>query len=669
MTLPQQSRVSRKDRTARAPYNFVSLPERVLTVDDSNDYQVYLGNNGVIECELVTLSPTYIRAAMSRQFYDKWNGHKQEMMKDPAARAEYATFFNVNGVPVIPGSSLRGMVRTIVEIVSFSQMQRVNDSTRMSFRAVAAPARDPLKSPYDEVIGKYGKHVRAGWLKKIGDEWFILPALTPHDIGLRTQEPFLKIKETHIPAEAIPELIRLNDSRYRPQYHPISFDAEMRSGARGSNPMIVSIGGPSLGYKNRAVLICSGNMLETGDETSTSPRRKHAIVLSPNLKAKRLKIGMNVVDNYLASLTEFQRSDPFDPDMGCLTSGRPIFYALQNGEVTAFGHSPNFRIPAVRPKSQRSSTPNDFVPVASRLSSDERRAHMLDIASALFGDVVEEGNDLFADQRAGKVFFEDAVYVTNQEKLWYREQPVTPKVLASPNPSTFQHYLVQDKKRGHDPDRLESLAHYATPTPSDTVIRGFKMYWHKGQSVNSADFEETDSVDWSNDTQHTQVKPIDVGVRFRFKVHFVNLSDEELGAMLWVLMLPQNHQHHIGMAKPLGLGSVQIQAKLSLIDRQQRYRSLFNDADKDEDESVHWHLGEMPSDSDESKFISKFKALVVEHNRQNGITCERFDDIPRIVSLLALLRHPGPSTRLTTYMDLDDFSDRRVLPSAEQVSE
>jgi CRISPR-associated protein (TIGR03986 family) len=48
------------------------------------------------------------------------------------------------------------------------------------------------------------------------------------------------------------------------------------------------------------------------------------------------------------------------------------------------------------------------------------------------------------------------------------------------------------------------------------------------------------------------VKP---GVTFEFRIDVTNLSSIELGALLWLLSLPENHYHRLGYGKPLGFGS------------------------------------------------------------------------------------------------------------------
>jgi len=52
------------------------------------------------------------------------------------------------------------------------------------------------------------------------------------------------------------------------------------------------------------------------------------------------------------------------------------------------------------------------------------------------------------------------------------------------------------------------------------------------------------------------VKP---GTVFTFDLHVTNLSKVELGALLWLLSLPDNRFHRFGGGKPLGFGSVRLE--------------------------------------------------------------------------------------------------------------
>jgi CRISPR-associated protein (TIGR03986 family) len=53
---------------------------------------------------------------------------------------------------------------------------------------------------------------------------------------------------------------------------------------------------------------------------------------------------------------------------------------------------------------------------------------------------------------------------------------------------------------------------------------------------------------------------------FRFTVEVTNVSDVELGALLWLLRLPGGHFHRLGFGKPLGFGSVRLDVDQSATD-------------------------------------------------------------------------------------------------------
>ena len=75
-------------------------------------------------------------------------------------------------------------------------------------------------------------------------------------------------------------------------------------------------------------------------------------------------------------------------------------------------------------------------------------------------------------------------------------------------------------------------------------------------------------------TQYTIINLMPAGAKFKAKIRFENLLNEELGAMLFALKLPEKCCHKIGMGKPLGMGSIKITPCLFLSDRQKRYNSL-----------------------------------------------------------------------------------------------
>ena len=109
-------------RVARAPYNFVPLNNDVFHIE-RNEIPLFNKYNteqhtGWIDLELETITPLYIRDSLTKQ-------EAQDEQKSIEIKKEFGNsdFFSPSGVVQIPGSSLRGMVRTLVEIISHSKFQ------------------------------------------------------------------------------------------------------------------------------------------------------------------------------------------------------------------------------------------------------------------------------------------------------------------------------------------------------------------------------------------------------------------------------------------------------------------------------------------------------------------------------------------------------------------
>jgi hypothetical protein len=283
-----------------------------------------------------------------------------------------------------------------------------------------------------------------------------------------------------------------------------------------------------------------------------------------------------------------------------------------------------------------------------------------DIAEAIFGFVRREKQPEKINQScASRVFITDGTLKPNQEEKVKSSLKKNPQeiMLSSPKPTTFQHYLVQTS------DKKPELKHYASQPPTDTnpgetVIRGHKLYWHKDCKI---------EVPENADTQTSLIKPIDPEIEFTFDIHFENLSDVELGTLLWVLDIAQNDKYRLslGMGKPLGLGAVKIEPTLYLSSRQKRYQNLFDSNDC-------WEKGETESNTDISNYVSKFETYMLEKLNHTG----DFKNLCRIKMLLAMLSWPGITDveNNTRYMEIkrektprigddpNEYKQRPVLP-------
>jgi CRISPR-associated protein (TIGR03986 family) len=599
-------------RRAVAPYNFVELPEKIVPAEDlpSGDRYHLERHTGRIECSLTTESPLYIRCGLTTEEFQTGKETKDLpdfFYTDPASKSEK---------PVLPGSSLRGMLRTLVEIVSFSKIERVSAEHRLFFRAVAS---NPEKESWGKEYKKYVKSdkVKAGYLKKDNKGWYIQPAKAEQGAT------FAWVRETTL---NLPNFNNFNGPQYEPQYISVSYSSVVRDKTdRAKRLFAHNVDLPNIHLK-KGVLVTSGNMKQ-GNEPS--PRRNHCIVFEclvfeANSTSPKLRLDDKAIEHYRNALTDFQKESPFDKDWGVLVENRPVFYCPpEKGKniVGFFGQSPNFRIPYSPEGNGHATTVVNFVP------ENLRKLASIDLADAIFGWVKKETKDEklpdgFDKQRAGRVFFTDGLYQSSQNGIWYQDKPLTPQILSEPKPSNFPHYLVQPSA-----DKSE-LKHYASQPITETVIRGHKLYWHKGSKP---DFKLKKVIDASkkvSDTQTTLIKPINQGVTFKFNIFFENLTKVELGALLWVLDIAQDDRYRLklGMGKPLGLGAVKIKHKLYLSDRKKRYTQLFRD------NSHNWETAETLETAPNYKQC--FENYMLEELQHAG----KFEDICRIQMLLEMLR-------------------------------
>ena len=640
---------------AHAPYNFVPLPNQVVPAQAVPGHDRYQGNTGWIDCQIETLTPLYVRGMMTTTTFAEYSDVNLSFADLPQkAQQERARFFAIEDRILIPGSSLRGMIRALVEIIAFGKVGPVGAEQRFFYRAVAAPNDDPLAPLYKQQM--QAGRVKAGYVERKpgSDGLFIRPALK-----VNGRDAFIQVKEiakdgsrTQVVDAAI-EYKKLDQSDYTPQYVPVSFSWKMTPNGRAVAERVNKPG--KLPYSGW--MVCSGNMAESGKGKTRSPRRNHIVVPQPDQSAALIPIRQSAIEDYLAALTDFQREKPFDARNGCLVEGKPVFYIDNGKEVVMFGHTRNFRLPFTRPGQRKASTALDFVPDWLRDEKDT------DMAEAMFG-YVKSNQVPYGRARAyaGRVFFGDAVAAPGQAKLLQDE--ITPQILSSPKPSTFQHYLTQPDEAATDRAKLK---HYASQTPDETVIRGHKLYWHcKDAKLENFQYQGAAEERQKHKKQLTRIRPVRAGARFTFRVRFENLTDEELGALLWALELPVGCAHKLGMGKPLGLGSARISVlKLTLTDRRQRYAALFADN--------QWADGAL-GDAGNSKthFKSRFEqhmlAAIAPKDRDEAAL---FAETPRMREMLTMLSYqnapPRHETRYMTIEPKNEYAERLVLPLPSSV--
>ena len=574
---------------ATAPYNFVSLAGSVLPspLDQGRDWQAmdekerreafkqYIlsegKNSGYIELSLEALTPLFIGSG----------GESREAFFSPAGR------------PLIPGSTLRGLVRSLFAIVTAGAMRRDENfaDRHLYFRCLMAAglgkdANKDLHQYYRRRMmtprkGAKGdtclvKNAKPGFLYQLNTDnaYYIAPC---------HMESILATKYGHIPKES-----------------RVDWDE------KGKGAFILT------GYNKNKQYV---RYLSEPDWDNALPVDDTIV---EEYRADRNRRGVDLLQRPAAKLGGDAGGFAYCKDIKFIV---PCFYITEDGKVSAFGHGRSFRIPYKK-------SVGDRVPAA--MQSD-----CVDFSDAVFGR---------KEWWAGRVSFEDAELT--REAGSYDEE--TAKPLLQPNPTSFQLYLTQGN----------ALAHW--DSEADVSIRGYKMYWHK--ALKDCRWQDKDADPKSKVSK--MIAPLKEGSMFTSRIHFRELSDVELGALLKIFRLggEKDIAYKIGRGKSLGLGSVRIDMSLHLDDAGW-YTSF----------SGGW---DAPQQCDAEPFIRTFDDYVQAHlSRADKAGYDR--SMEELALLLDWKNTAQPRWSEKTKMMSDDtgktvdarFVQRCVLPGPEQVVE
>lgn len=710
---------------ATSPYNFVPLPEVVIpAVTKATNlpcHDTYVNPNyphtGYFEVKLTTRSLLYIRGGLSTtrpnendlSEFEKAEAEKagQTPSSFRQAMKNKSDFFHTLDPkrPIIPGSSLRGMLRNLLEVVSYGKVQWVTDK-QLFFRTVDDSAigvyyNGRMVEPLGNVqVGSgpsapgYRSRVRGGFWRLQPDGSYVIEECIVARIetervlsifGLHNRSELYEL-DGHPLATVEAQRNPNQTPRWSYQHQMIQVDMEkneqdhffpaqyrqngrlrhrdlylrFRRATGPTNPL-----DPQKARVN-GTLILTGHMNDKHLAfvfVKAKTPRTFAIPNDPGEEDPNKRLVDRFHDD--DQLTRWQKlafpngqpAGTRREHPGYLRDGEPVFFLVENGQLTFFGRAQMFRLPY----RQR---PLDLVPL------ELRRPEEIDFAEALFGFVRTRQELEEMKQRgvpepeqgspgrayAGRVFVTNAILDDGQTDV-LSPSIVEPKILATPKPTAFQLYLTQQ-----EPNDRKKLGHYDSPPPHETVIRGHKFYWLKGQRTieqvreRDPNWLREDGRVKDNSTQHTQFQPVNPGKYFTFRIYFENLSDVELGALQWILTLPGEvnieHCHSLGMGKPLGMGAVKLEPVLYLTGRQKRYENLFT--------GEAWCTGTESSQLDQDPRL-EFEKYVLRHL---STKVKRLCDVERIRMLLRVLEWREPPTHLADkqYATLEDFRRRPVLP-------
>jgi CRISPR-associated protein (TIGR03986 family) len=206
---------------------------------------------------------------------------------------------------------------------------------------------------------------------------------------------------------------------------------------------------------------------------------------------------------------------------------RPVFY-IQKGGRLYFGYTPRLRL--LYDHSVKEGVPQIHAPK----KTEEIK---IDFAKAMFGYSNQNGNAY-----RSKLSFTDAVVRESENVKPGAEQRV---ILSSPKPTSCLDYICTDDKgnpRSYNANKFE--------------LRGVKQYWIRENAVPS---DEKKAEQGKVDKVSSVLRPLAEKTVFKGTVRFQNLTQKELGLLLWSIRLNKDSWMNIGKAKAYGYGTVAVQ--------------------------------------------------------------------------------------------------------------
>lgn len=603
----------------RNPYNFVRFLGAGKDVDAQTaqlgrlpapSHASFSGLSGTIKCTFKTITPLFI----AHKIHESQDGHKELEM------------FEVNGSPRIPASTLRGMVRSVYESITNSCLEMVENRRHSKhYEAKEAykfvPARivksesgwelHPLPGATNRNEDNLSKLQYAAWVR-------MYAPLKPKTVS----RPFVNLNGFKhgdgcwgvMAAKAIPHW----DNKFS------FFNIEALESGELSKAA-VEAKYPGKRIEKGWLCLTNQNTEIKHDERFFFRARGNdylpeVIKLSDKVRQSYKELIQDYQKRHADEVKERRKNGPL-PEEVDRTKKIPALSRfipdsepaeLQDGDLVYVEIDPQnhikFIVPVSIPRILYEKRIGDLIsaqdahllPCSQLAVKDEETGMTLCPACRLFGWVADrklpEGKQ---NSFAGRLQFSDGRF---QPEVTWCQESMTLAILGSPKPTTTSFYLLDREKEPNFPVDYDA---------DGARLRGRKYYWHHGLKKFSAKtgngLREWERPEHKKDRQNVTIKKaIAENNTFVFQIRFENLDEIELGALLWSLSLEQGWHHRLGLAKPLGFGSIiNTSVELRLLDRQKRYQEL--------GERAETKLG---SDDWQPRYVEPFKdALKKRHGR------------------------------------------------------
>ena len=221
---------------------------------------------------------------------------------------------------------------------------------------------------------------------------------------------------------------------------------------------------------------------------------------------------------------------------------------LQKGDTVYFynGSGKEHLALVLIPRLRYTKSPSDLLPSHLRPCTDIKT---LCPACRIFGMVGEE--DKFGFK--GKVSFSDGIPDGTGKPSF--TDLICLKILGAPHPTSTNFYLIGENYNNTDAVTIKEGGY----DKAKVTLRGRKFYWQQGNNKHPLDSKAYQREISTGTTKFDKwVELLNPPAIFNFYVDFENLTRDELSLLIWSLELEDEMYHRLGMGKPLGLGTVEI---------------------------------------------------------------------------------------------------------------
>jgi len=504
------------------PYNFIPLSSgRAAAPAEEKGY------TGVIRYSVLTKTPLFIPNTSNSDAF----GMQQETADHKSY--DFFTYTDLSSqtgtardaMPVIPGSEMRGMIRSNFEILTNSCMSAVDDEVTLSKRTNEVFQTGLIRRNAAGTFDLYEAEdclMRTRGKDSLEDDW-------ADDSRHYSRKCYVQndVREgSHVYFE-------MERRGYKVKSLAKNVSLTRRPGLRSEGYIIKGEDGPDMGGRKQQKHCC------------------HVFACRQNSRPYRENISLETLEKVLREYKN-NKEHPYEEYGSRFAAFRkgqgeeyfPVYYS----HISKNGMDCLMLSPACITREIYSTKIKDMIG-DHRPCSDKNN---LCPACALFGTVKTRGKgDAFSV--TSRIRFSDLVCREKSAEMCY-DRKVTLPPLSSPKLNNMEFYL----QRPAEDAVFWTYDYYINAKgeifPNRSGISGRKFFWH------NPDYK---LEQYKPGNQNMTIRPVKAGIVFTGKLYFQNLTKTELDQLIFVLnagdeaqLHDKNHGYKLGGAKPLGLGSI-----------------------------------------------------------------------------------------------------------------